>query len=105
MGLLDFADCRAAAYPVVDGANAPVVVMATLRERCRQILVELRSKPFGEAVDDLVAFAVAEKGRAADDALRETLPVCVYFLTDKDRENFISLVHELKPNMTTKRMP
>jgi hypothetical protein len=53
----------------------------------------------------MVAFVVAETGRAADAVLEDTLPLCLYFSTSKDREEFIALVREAKPGMMMKRMP
>lgn len=59
----------------------------------------------GSPVDDLVAFVVAETGRKADAALEGTLPLCLYFASDADREEFVAAMREAKPGMTTKRMP
>jgi hypothetical protein len=59
----------------------------------------------GSPVDDLTAFVVAETGRSADSRLDKTLPLCLYFGNEQDREEFIELVRAAKPNMTMKRMP
>jgi hypothetical protein len=56
-------------------------------------------------IDDLMAFVNAEKGRAADDSLKDTLPVILYFGSEADREGFMALAHEALPGMTAKRMP
>ena len=45
-------------------------------------------------------------GRALVDAvLEESLPICLYFKSVGDREGFIRLMREVKPDMTVKRMP
>lgn len=80
----------------------------TLRERCREMLDHLRRDDMmrqGLPVDELMAFVLAEKGRAADTELAETLPLCLYFANDKDRDNFIGMIQEFKPNMITKKLP
>lgn len=83
----------------------------TLSARCAQFL----KRPLWDGrigrqrqlhVDDLVAFVIAETGRsAAGHGLDDSLPVCVYFPTAADREQFIRSVQELKPSMTMMRMP
>lgn len=82
--------------------------MSTLRDRCKAIYGEIRADAMlrqGSPVDTLMAFVIAEKGRAADDALSETLPLCLYFGSEADREEFIAAVHAWKPGMVAKRMP
>lgn len=59
----------------------------------------------GSPVDDLMAFVLSEKGRSADDALTEALPLVLYFGNDTDRDEFIVLFNEVKPGMIAKRMP
>jgi hypothetical protein len=81
----------------------------TLKDRCRKFLEELFSPlaPVDQReVDDLVAFVVAEIGRAAGDGqLENSLPLCLYFPTKQDREEFIAAVMEAKPNLVAKRLP
>ena len=82
--------------------------MTTLRDRCTTLCQQMQRNAMlrqGSPVDDLMAFVIAERGRSADESLAETLPVCLYFGSEQDREEFIALVHEVKPNMITKRMP
>jgi hypothetical protein len=59
----------------------------------------------GAPVDDLMTFVIAERGRAADDNLAETHPLCLYFGSDQDREDVIELILEVKPSTIAKRMP
>ena len=79
----------------------------TLRDRCADMLLKLKYsvQPTIHDVEDLMAFVVAEKGRASDSLLLETLPVCLYFGNLEERENFISAIKEAKPNLIAKRMP
>lgn len=56
-------------------------------------------------VEDLMAFVIAERGRTADLRLEKSLPVCLYFPSEKDRDEFITLVHEIKPNWISKKLP
>ena len=81
---------------------------ASLRDRCREFLAKAQRDAImrqGSPVDDLMAFVVAETGRSADLRLEETLPLCLYFATNADRDEFIAAVREAKPGMVMKRMP
>lgn len=80
----------------------------SLRSRCATMLSQLQRNAVlrqGSPVDDLLAFVVAETGRRADSALDGSLPLCLYFATEADREEFIAAVREAKPNMIAKRLP
>jgi len=82
----------------------------TLEDRCRKFLIETMASKAGnlviDIVPDLVAFVVAETGRVAGDGqLDESLPLCLYFPTTEDREEFIAAVMEAKPNFVAKRLP
>lgn len=77
--------------------------MRTLRDRCEAMLEKLKTS--ASQVDDLVGFVAAERGRGADPALRETLPLVLYFKTEQDRDEFVDAVCAAKPNMRAKRMP
>ena len=82
--------------------------MSNLHERCKEMLGKLRQDAMlrqGSPVEDLVAFVVAETGRSAEMKLEDTLPLCLYFPTEQDREGFIRTVQEVKPHMRMKRMP
>lgn len=59
----------------------------------------------GNPVDELMAFVIAETGRAADARLEETLPLCLYFITETDRDEFVAAVQEIKPNMMMRKLP
>lgn len=79
-----------------------------MRERCAAIAARLQQDAIlrqGNPVDTLIEFVIAEQGRTADHALDKALPLCLYFPTDEDREEFIALVRAAKPNMITRKMP
>ncbi len=79
-----------------------------LRERCKQFYQELNRNAMlrqGSPVDDIMAFVIAEKGRAADASLEDTLPLCLYFGSADDRNDFMAVVGEVKPNMVMKKTP
>jgi hypothetical protein len=59
----------------------------------------------GSPVDDLMAFVVAERGRAVDDSLKDTFPLILYFGSEKDREEFITVVRDAKPEMVARKIP
>lgn len=59
----------------------------------------------GSPVDDLMAFVQSEIGRSADTSLEDTTPCILYFGSEQDRDEFLSIVHEAKPGMMAKRIP
>ena len=81
--------------------------MSDLRERCKAQhermlrLLTIREDP----TEDLVAFVVSEIGRAADEKLDATLPLCLYFDSEQDRAEFVDAVHAAKPGMIARRWP
>lgn len=80
----------------------------TLRARCIEFINTAQRNAVmrqGSPVDELMAFVVAETGRDAEPNLANSLPVCLYFPTQEDREEFIEAVLEAKPGMTVRRMP
>jgi hypothetical protein len=80
----------------------------SLRERCKEFYQRMGQNAMmrqGDPVDDLVAFVLAELGRRADDRLDDTLPLCLYFGSKADRDEFIALVRQAKPSMIMKEMP
>jgi hypothetical protein len=82
--------------------------VTTLRQRCSAFLSQLQQDAMlrqGSPVDDLVAFVVAETGRKAAGALDQSLPLVLYFTTPADREEFIELYKEAKPNVFSRRLP
>lgn len=82
--------------------------MASFRERCKAFYQQQGMNAMlrqGDPVEDIMAFVIAETGRAADPSLAETLPLCLYFPTAEDRDDFISIVREAKPGMMMKRLP
>lgn len=79
-----------------------------LRDRCREILSIIRTDGIlrqHDPVDTLVAFVTAETGRGADTSLGDALPLCLYFRNREDREEFIAVMRETKPEMITKSLP
>ena len=76
----------------------------TLRERCRAFLFDSSPDSMDE-IDNLVAFIASEIGRAADERLEDTVPLCLYFGSDADRREFIDAVQMAKPGMISKRWP
>lgn len=79
-----------------------------LRDRCKAIVSKLQQDAMlrqGNPVDTLLEFVIAEQGRTADHALDKALPLCLYFPTDADREEFIAMVREAKPDMIARKMP
>lgn len=68
--------------------------MTSLRERCQAFLEE---NPHCSA-DDLIAFVVAEKGRAASPTLDRALPLCLYFPNEDARNDFVKLIEVAMPD-------
>lgn len=82
--------------------------MTALRERCKAFYQRQTRDAIlrqGDPVETLVAFVISEQGRAADNRLDDTLPLCLYFATADDRAEFIALVREAKPDLVMKEMP
>lgn len=80
----------------------------TLRDRCKRFLSKAQQDAMlrqGSPVDDLMAFVMSENGRSADDSLKDTLPLVLYFGSEEDREGFMAVVREAKPGMMAKKMP
>ncbi len=71
----------------------------TMRDRCAAVLSQ------AVTAEELAAFVVSEIGRAADERLEASLPLCLYFETKKDRAEFIAAVREAKPGMVAKTWP
>lgn len=80
--------------------------MSTLRMRCAEFLMMLAiPRQAVTPVDDLTAFVVAETGRKADANLDQSLPLCLYFPSIADREDFIRAFLEAKPHAVVKKLP
>lgn len=80
----------------------------TLRSRCQHMIDQMNRDAIlrqGSPADDLMAFVLAERSRTADDSFAEALPLCLYFTTAEDSEEFITVFHRAKPNVITKRLP
>jgi hypothetical protein len=83
--------------------------MDKLRERCKAFYQTMQRNALlrqSSPVDDLMAFVIAERGRAAGGGeLTEAAPLCLYFETAKDRDEFAALVMREKPGMVAKKLP
>jgi len=80
----------------------------SLRDRCKEFYQRQGRNAMlrqGDPVEEIVAFVVAEIGRAADERLEDTLPLCLYFGSNDDRDEFVAMVSEVKPNMVAKKLP
>lgn len=80
----------------------------SLRERCKAVASKLQRDAIlrqGSPVETLMEFALTERGRAADVTLTDTLPLCLYFLTEADREEFMAAINEWKPGMIVQKVP
>lgn len=80
----------------------------SLRERCKAMYQQMGRDAMlrqGDPVEDLVAFVISEVGRAADDRLDESYPLCLYFSDEQDRREFVEAVHVAKPNMLPRVWP
>lgn len=80
----------------------------SLRDRCREFCSTAQRNAImrvGNPVDELMAFVIAETGRAADSRLEETLPLCLYFTDETDRDEFVAAVQQIKPNMMMRKLP
>jgi hypothetical protein len=80
----------------------------TLRERCKAFLIKERQDALlrqRDPVSSLVEFVIAETGCAAAPELGETFPLCLYFGSQQDREEFVAAVHEAKPGLIARNLP
>ena len=80
----------------------------TLRDRCKEMYQRMGRNAMlrqGDPVEDLTAFVLSEIGRAADDRLDASYPLCLYFADKAEREEFIAAVQEAKPGMVSKHWP
>lgn len=80
----------------------------SLRERCQAVVNTMQRDAMlrqGSSVETLMAFVVAETGRTGDPSLADALPLCLYFVSDTDREEFMAAVREWKPGMITRKLP
>lgn len=80
----------------------------TLRDRCKEFLGVAQRNAImrvGDPVEALAAFVESERGRAADKSLEETRPLILYFGSETDRDEFLAIVHEVKPGMIARSIP
>jgi hypothetical protein len=79
----------------------------SLRDRCKKVLDKMAMDGMlrqNSPVDTLLEFVISEQGRAADSRLEETLPLCLYFTSDEERDEFITLVRDAKPGMSMRKV-
>lgn len=82
--------------------------MSTLRERCAEMIARLSRDAIlrqGDPVETLLAFVIAENGKAGEPALSDAKPLCLYFGTDEDRDEFVSLWLREHPGARTVKFP
>jgi hypothetical protein len=80
----------------------------TLRDRCKSIYQQMQRDAMlrqGNPVDTLMAFVIAEQVRSAAPEFANSLPLCLYFGSEKDRAEFVELIREAKPGMITRELP
>jgi hypothetical protein len=80
----------------------------SLRDRCKEFYQALTRDAMlrqGSPVDDIMTFVMSETGRTADEGLQDALPLVLYFGSAEDREEFVALMREAKPNLIAKRLP
>lgn len=79
-----------------------------LKDRCKEFYQQSLRDAItrtGSPVDDLVAFVISEIGRAADERLEDSVPLCLYFANADERASFIEAVREAKPGMIERTWP
>lgn len=80
----------------------------TLYDRCKAFIGQQQQRAImrtGEPVQELMEFVLAEKGRAADKGLEDTLPLVLYFGSEGERAEFEQAISEWKSTAITRRMP
>lgn len=78
-----------------------------IRDRCKEFYQQQQINGMlrqGDPVEDLMAFVISEIGRSADVSLKETLPLCLYFDSAQDRDEFVAAIQEAKPGMRSKKI-
>jgi len=81
--------------------------MSDLRQRCGEFYQRLSRDAMlrqGDPVQSILEFVVAETGRKAEPALKDTLPLCLYFRNAEEREAFVALMLEARPDMISRRI-
>lgn len=96
---------------------ASMLEQPDLRKRCDQMLAQLGASFRGagdgsivrvnvtKMVDRLFGFVIAEIGRSASTTFDKSAPLCLYFEDDAEREAFIEVFKEAKPNVVTRKFP
>lgn len=75
----------------------------TLRERCRRFAID-KLYTENSLVDNITEFVVSEIGRAQHESLEDTLPLCLYFQTEQDRNEFMQAMALAKPDMVMRKV-
>lgn len=79
----------------------------TLRRRCAETvnLIQQELRKGGNPAAVLEAFVIAEIGRRASTKFDQSSPLCLYFDSATDRNEFIAAVQQINSNMTMRKMP
>ena len=80
----------------------------TLEKRCRQFLSTQQKRAVmrvGDPVQELMGFVLAERGRAVDKGLEDSLPLVLYFTSVTDRKEFVAAILKANPNLIPRPMP
>ena len=81
--------------------------LSTLRDHCRDFVTTQNRRAMmrvGDPVQELMEFVLSERGRHAAPELDETLPLCLYFGNEAEREDFIRMVQQINPNMQARKV-
>jgi len=76
------------------------------RKRCAAFLSSANQRAImrvGDPVQELMEFVIAESGKLAAPELKDALPLCLYFHTEADRDEFTAAMAEAKPNMLSRK--
>ena len=82
--------------------------MSALRDRCKKFYQSLSQDAIlrqGSPVDAIVEFVQSEVGRKADPRLERSQALVLYFADDRDREEFLEVVRQVKPGMVMRKVP
>src|SRR3974390_174338 len=88
--------------------SKPKMSATRLRARCINWLGEhtrMGITRTGDPVQHLMEFVMSEIGRTADEKLEDTFSLILYFRNDRDRQEMIDAVMQVKPGMVARKIP